>query len=226
MADSDTTTTRLVLIRHGESNVTVNRVIGGHRSCSGLSELGRRQADRLRERLAATGELSPDVLIASNYPRAMETAEAIAPAFDGLPMAIDEGFGEHDPGPEIDGMTFDAYVDRFGTPDWTNPDDEIFPGGETISAFHARVDTALQSTIEAHRGATVVISCHGGVIDATFRRLLRAPITGGFELHTLNTSMTEFLSVASGAWRLQRYNDVAHLHGLPTETPRVAPAPS
>ena len=138
MADNDTATTRLVLIRHGESNVTVNRVIGGHRSCSGLSELGRRQADRLRERLAATGELSPDVLIASNYPRAIETAEAIAPAFDGIPMAIDEGFGEHDPGPEIDGMTFDSYVDRFGTPDWTNPDVEIFPGGETISAFHTQ----------------------------------------------------------------------------------------
>jgi len=226
MADNDTTTTRLVLIRHGESNVTVNRVIGGHRSCSGLSDLGRRQADRLRERLAATGELAPDVLITSNFPRAIETAEAIAPAFDGISMGIDEGFGEHDPGPEIDGMTFDAYVDRFGAPNWTDPDVEIFPGGETISAFHARVGTALQSAIEAHRGATVIISCHGGVIDATFRQLLRAPITGGFELHTLNTSVTEFVSVASGDWRLQRYNDVAHLHGLPAETPRVAPAPS
>jgi len=226
MAESDTTTTRLVLIRHGESNVTVNRVIGGHRSCSGLSDLGRQQADRLRERLATTGELSADVLIASNYPRAIETAEAIAPAFAGLSMVIDEGFGEHDPGPEIDGMTFDAYVERFGTPDWTDPDVEIFPGGETTTAFHARVGTALQSAVEGYRGATVVISCHGGVIDATFRQLLRAPITGGFELHTLNTSVTEFVSVASGDWRLQRYNDVAHLHGLPTETPRVAPAPS
>ncbi len=220
MADSDTT--RLVLIRHGESNVTVNRVIGGHRTCSGLSTLGRQQAERLRERLASTGELAPDVLIASNFPRAIETAEAIAPAFDGLCVAVDEGFGEHDPGPEIDGMSFDGYVERFGAPDWTDPDNEVFPGGETIAAFHARVGTALAATIDAHRGATVVISCHGGVIDATFRQLLRAPITGGFELHTLNTSVTEFVSATSEGWRLQRYNDVAHLHGLPSETPRAA----
>ena len=62
------TPTTLVLIRHGESNVTVNRVIGGYRTCSGLSELGRRQADRLRDRLATTGELAADVLIASKAP--------------------------------------------------------------------------------------------------------------------------------------------------------------
>jgi probable phosphoglycerate mutase len=226
MADSDMTATRLVLIRHGESNVTVNRVIGGHRTCSGLSDLGRRQAERLRQRLASTGEIVPEVLISSNYPRAIETADVIAPAFAGIPVVIDEGFGEHDPGPEIDGMTFDAFVDRFGTPNWSDPDVEIFPGGETIADFHTRVGTALRNAIEKHRGATVMISCHGGVIDATFRQLLNAPITGGFELHTLNTSVTEFVSVSSRDWRLQRYNDTAHLHGLPGETPRVAPAGS
>ena len=222
MVNEQTGTTRLVLIRHGESNVTVNRVIGGYRTCSGLSDLGRQQADRLRERLTGTRELLPDVLIASNFPRAIETADAIAPAFGDLELVIDEGFGEHDPGPEIDGMSFDAYVDRFGSPDWSDPDVEVFPGGETIAAFHARVGAALAAAIENHRNATVVIACHGGVIDATFRQLLRAPITGAFELHTLNTSITEFTSVASGEWRLQRYNDVAHLDGLPSETTRKA----
>jgi probable phosphoglycerate mutase len=226
MVNERTGTTRLVLIRHGESNVTVNRIIGGYRTCSGLSGLGRQQADRLRDRLSATAELSADVLIASNFPRAIETAAAIAPAFGGLDMVIDEGFGEHDPGPEIDGMSFSAYVDRFGTPDWTDPDVEVFPGGETIAAFHARVGTALAATIETHRDATVVIACHGGVIDATFRHLLRAPITGAFELHTLNTSLNEFASVPTGEWRLQRYNDVAHLDGLPSETPRATATPS
>ena len=129
-----TATTRLVLIRHGESNVTVNRVIGGHRSCSGLSDLGRRQADRLHDRLASTRELAADVLISSNFPRAIETAERIAPAFGNPAIEIEPGFGEHDPGPDIDGMTFDTYVERFGTPDWTDPDVDVFPGGETVAA--------------------------------------------------------------------------------------------
>jgi probable phosphoglycerate mutase len=221
---SDHANTRLVLIRHGESNVTVNRIIGGHRSCSGLSELGRQQAERLQRRFATTNELRPDALIASTFARAIETAEVIAGAFEGVTMSIDAGFGEHDPGPDIDGMSFEGYVERFGMPDWTDPDVEVFPGGETIAAFHARVGAALANTIEAHRGQTVIIACHGGVIDATFRQLLRAPSTGAFELHTLNTSITEFVSAPSGEWRLQRYNDAAHLSGLPSETPRSEPA--
>ncbi len=217
---TEATSTTLVLIRHGESNVTVNRVIGGYRTCSGLSDLGRRQADRLRDRLASTGELSPDVLIASNFPRAIETAQAIAPALSALPVEIDANFGEHDPGPDIDGMTFAAYVERFGSPDWSDLQRDVFPGGETVGAFHARVATALASVIETHRGASIVVACHGGVIDAAFRQLLRTASTGAFELHTSNTSITEFTSARSGEWRLKRYNDVAHLHGLPAETPR------
>jgi probable phosphoglycerate mutase len=188
--------------------------------------LGHQQAERLRARIASTGELAADVLISSNFPRAIETAQAIAPAFGDLTIEIEPGFGEHDPGPDIDGMGFDAYVERFGVPDWTDPHAEVFPGGETIAAFHRRVGDALGAALETHRGACIVIACHGGVIDATFRQLLRAPITGAFELHTLNTSITEFVSADHGAWRLRRYNDVGHLQGLPSETPRVTSAKS
>jgi len=213
--------TTLVLIRHGESNVTVNRVIGGFRTCTGLSPLGREQADRLRDRLASTGELAPDVLIASNFQRAIETADAISSAFDGMPVEIDAGFGEHDPGPEIDGLTFDAFVERFGRPNWIDPHDEVFPGGETTAEFHLRVGAALSRATREHEGSTIMVSCHGGVIDAAFRQLLRTASTGAFELHTLNTSITEFTAVPTGGWRLGRYNDVAHLHGLPIESPRL-----
>ena len=221
---TDEPATTLALIRHGESNVTVNRIIGGHRTCSGLSDLGRLQAERLHDRLATTCELAADVLLASNFARAIQTAEIIAPAFRDLAIDIDPGFGEHDPGPEIDGMTFDRYVERFGKPNWSDPDVDVFPGGETISAFHSRVGSALAALFAAHRGKSIVVACHGGVVDATFRHLLRTASTGGFELHTSNTSITEFGSVASGEWRLRRYNDAAHLHGLPAETPRATTA--
>lgn len=214
--------TTVVLIRHGESNATVDRTIGGFRSCTGLSALGVQQADRLRNRLATTRELSPDVLISSNFQRAIETAEAISSAFGGMSIDIDAGFGEHDPGPDIDGMTFDAYVERFGTPDWNDPHHPVFPGGETIAEFHHRVGSAMARTVADHEGQTIVIACHGGVVDAGFRHLLRIASTGSFELHTLNTSISEFRTAPSGDWRLGRYNDVAHLHGLPAETPRVS----
>lgn len=218
--DGDVRPTRVVLVRHGESQVTVQRIIGGPRSCTGLSELGRRQAERLGERLRTTGEITATVLYSSAYPRARETAAAIAPAL-GLDVVVHEGFGEHDPGPECDGMSFVEFVDRFGMPDWENdPHGEMFPGGETVAEFHHRVGVTLAATIRSHPGGTIVVTCHGGVVDATFRHLLGLPTTGGFELHTVNASLTEFVQPRPGRWRLTRYNDAAHLTGLPTETPR------
>ena len=220
-SDRNETSTRLVLVRHGESNVTVDRVIGGARTCSGLSELGRRQTEQLRDRLARTNEIGADLLVSSHFARAIETAEIIAEpvGHDSFPRL--DGFGEHDPGPEIDGMTFDEYVDRFGRPDWDgDPHTEIFPGGETVFSFHTRVRDALDALLAERPGETIVIACHGGVVDAVFRHLLDLPMTGGFELHTLNTSLTEFVWTGGDAWRVARYNDAAHLEGLPAATLR------
>lgn len=204
--------TRLILVRHGESNATVNRVIGGPRTCSGLSDLGRDQAQRLRERLRATGELKLDALYASQYPRAQETAQTVLGAFAGLEMQVDAGFGEHDPGPDCDGLSYDDFVARYGTGhDWRNPFAETFPGGETVAEFHFRVGTATHSLVARYVGQTVMVVCHGGVVDCLMRQLLHLPPTGGFELFTLNTSLTEMVSVAPATWRLVRYNDAAHL---------------
>ena len=213
--------TRVVLVRHGESVVTVNRVVGGPRTCSGLSELGRLQAARLRDRLVDQSEMASAALISSAYPRAVETARIIAPAFAG-DVDVREEFGEHDPGPECDGLTFDEFVERFGTPDWDgDPNVVLFPGGETVAAFHHRVRAGLDRVERQHQGGTVVIVCHGGVVDVAMRRALGTPMTGGFDLHTRNTSLTEIVLARPGRWRLVRYNDAAHLDGLPAETLRA-----
>ncbi|MEY2401668.1 MAG: hypothetical protein QOJ08_1779 [Ilumatobacteraceae bacterium] len=212
------TVTRLVLVRHGESKTTVARVIGGHRTCTGLSDLGRQQAERLRDRWKISGEVTADVLICSHYARARETAEILAPALGNLEVIEDAGFGEHDPGPECDGMAFDDYVARYGTGFWEgDPFGTSFPGGETIAAFQFRVGQSIRRTIDTYEGQTVVITCHGGVVDAALRFVLKAPPTGAFEIHTLNTSITEMRLVKANLWRLIRYNDVGHLVGLPSE---------
>ncbi|MCB0969356.1 MAG: histidine phosphatase family protein [Ilumatobacter sp.] len=222
MSEAEHRPTRIVLVRHGESVVTVNRVVGGPRTCSGLSELGVRQADQLRARLERTGEIDATALVSSAYPRARQTAEAIAPAV-GLDVTVIDEFGEHDPGPECDGLTFQEFIDRYGMPDWEgDPYATTFPGGETIAAFHHRVGVALTDLVERHEGGTVVVVCHGGVVDAVIRRTLRTPMTGDFDLHTKNTSLTELVLGRPGRWRLVRYNDAAHLEGLPDETPRMS----
>lgn len=207
--------TRLVAIRHGESNATVGRFVGGPRSCTGLSVFGVRQCERLAERLRSSGELAGARLYSSHYPRAMETAQLIAPALGDPDIHVDDGFGEHDPGPDCDGLSYEEFLERHGTPDWdSDPFAVTFPGGETLAELHHRVGLALSRMTTRHPGETVVICCHGGVINAMLRHAVRAPITGDFELFTTNTSLTELLLVRPGRWRLLRYNDAAHLAGL------------
>lgn len=225
--------TTITLIRHGESKVTVDRIIGGKRTCRGLTPLGQHQAERLRDRLHHD-PIDADALVVSDFPRAIETAEIIGPAFDRVdesrPLEQWPDMGEHDPGPEIDGMTFEAYVERFGTPDWAGDRDvDIFPGGETTLRFHERVERGLTALRHGFAGRHVAVVCHGGVVDAAFRLLLGLPMAAGFELHTLNTAITSFsgaavtgtaLTATGTNWRLERYNDAAHLAGLPDATER------
>ncbi len=212
---------RLVFVRHGESNASVERMIGGPRSCRGLSPLGRKQAEALAARLASTGEVGSATLIASGYPRAMETAELLAPVLGGVPVVVEPDVGEHDPGPECDGLSFEVFVERYGRPSWEDdPYGVIFPGGETLADFQHRVGRAVHRIASEHEDGTALVVCHGGVIDTAFRQLLRLPPTGGFELWTTNTSLTELVRVQAGRWRLVRYNDASHLDGLPGETLR------
>ncbi len=207
--------TRLVLVRPGESRATIERFVGGPRSCTGLSDHGRRQAEALRNRLSAGHDVEATALFASNFPRALETANIIAPSVGSLPVSVDSGWGEHDPGPDCDGMTYDEFIERFGMPRWDgDPHDVVYPGGETIAQFHDRVMETLRRTVRKHEGGTIVIACHAGVIDAVMRHTLHMHQTGKFELHTQNTSLTELLHVQGSKWRLVRYNDAAHLNGL------------
>jgi broad specificity phosphatase PhoE len=141
-------------------------------------------------------------------------AERIIP----IPGAV--GGGEHDPGQACDGLTYDEFTAAHGNRDWDDPFGETFPGGETVAAFHFRVGQAIHTVLKEHEGSTIVVACHGGVVDAVFRMLLRMPGTGSFQLHTLNTAVTEFDRVLPRLWRLRRYNDAAHLIGLPRETTR------
>ncbi len=209
--DERTPRTSVVLIRHGESVGNATRTISHFRTCAGLSEDGRAQCELLAKRLDRTGELSGAVLYASHVRRAIETAEFVAPVI-GAEIHIDERFAEIDPGEECDGMTYDDLIARF-SPDWSleDPDGEIYPGGETVSGLHARVAAGLDAILGAHPGELVVVCTHGGVVDVAMRIGLHLPIRGWFDLFTLNTSLTGLTDTGRGRWRIDRYNDAAHL---------------
>ena len=209
--------TKIILVRHAESNVTVSQVVGGELTCTGLSELGIRQAQRLRDRLRDEGA-AVDVLLSSPLPRARETAEIIAQVL-GRPIEFVHDLEEHRPG-DADGCPFVDFADRFGLFDFrAEPDRPFAPGGETLREFHERVIARLRRIEADHGGSAVVAVCHGGVVDAAFRYYLSIGISDTFDLWTLNTSLTEFVLPHTGALpQLRRYNDAAHLAGLPAKT--------
>ena len=208
--------TRLVLIRHGEANAALRQVVGGDTGCTGLSPLGRRQCEALRDRLARTGELAEaTVLLASTLPRAVETAEIIAPALGGLPVEQVRDLCELHPG-ECDGMTWTEFQQRYGDGFRGDPFRPLSPGGESLAEFFLRVNRELHRLVTTHPGRTVVAACHGGIVDTSIRGFMGIPFQdpAPFALHTRNASITEWEGVRTEnglRWKLHRYNDAAHL---------------
>ncbi|MDQ3762321.1 MAG: histidine phosphatase family protein [Actinomycetota bacterium] len=209
--------TRLVLVRHGESRATVDRMVGGHEGCRGLTEQGRRQAQALADRLARTGELADaSVLLTSVLPRAVETAEIVAPALGGLEVEQNCNFCEFHIG-EADGLSWEEFRERY------RPEEHLHdrfrplaPGAESWATFFARVGTALAGVAAEHAGSTVVVVCHGGVIEGSFIALGNLPLRRSFDVAIGNTSLTEWMSPAEvetggRCWKLVRFNDTAHL---------------
>ena len=222
--------TRLVLIRHGESRATVDGTLGGHQGCRGLTERGRRQAQALAGRLDRTGELSDtSVLLTSVLPRAIETAEIVAPALGSLEIERDCDFCEFHVG-EADGLTWEEFRSRYRPVgqrhDRFRP---LAPGAESWATFSTRVGTALHGVASSHPGATVVVVCHGGVIEGSLMALGNLPLRRSFDVAIHNASLTEWTRPAEAAvgsdeaaagsddeirWTLVRFNDTAHLAGV------------
>lgn len=209
--------THLYLIRHGEAWGNVEPVLAGPRGDKGLTPRGVAQAERLRDRLAL-GELKIDVLIASTLPRARQTAEIIQPAL-GLPIVLDDEVQELRIG-EADGMTNHEAWAKFGQPDFdANPLRPIAPGGESWPSFMLRVGTALTRITAEHAGRSIMVVCHGGVIDGSFVHFFQMPslIVPPTDFHTRNTSITHWERVERRSrtmWRINSYNDIAHLQDI------------
>jgi probable phosphoglycerate mutase len=209
--------TSLYLIRHAEARSAIQGFIGD----GGLSPLGILQAERLRDRLAASKEIAADVFISSTFPRAHQTAKIIAPALE-VPLMLDNSIQELRPG-EAEGMPVDLFKATFGEPDYEeDPFRPIAPGGENWGQFMLRVGTALDRIVREHEGKTIVLVCHGGVIDGSFLYFFKmgAWILPPARFYTRNTSITCWRLITSEKneqhWHLMKYNDAFHLHDIGT----------
>jgi probable phosphoglycerate mutase len=202
---------RLVLVRHGDAHAGFHGVIAGPRSCTGLTDRGREQTVALRDYLAVSGRVRADVLLSSVIPRAIETAEIIAPGLGIETFGRECDLCEVHTG-EADGLEWAEWGVRYGLFDMEAEPDRVFaPEGESWNGFHQRVGQVLERLAQEYEGRTVVAVCHGGVIIASVRVLLGISQGGsGARVQPANTGLTEWEWDAEPVrWTLHSFNEVS-----------------
>ena len=153
--------TTILLARHGETDWNAVGRWQGHTDRS-LTELGRRQAAELAERLA---DVELDAVYSSDLLRAIETAEPVANRL-GLPLRTLPELREVDVGTWA-GLTRDEVAERF--PDGFRRWSEWQTGwedGETYDEMGERVVGAILRLAGKHPGERILVVSHGGAIRA------------------------------------------------------------
>jgi len=215
MSASPAAVTRMILIRHGQSASNAEGWLSGQETCGGLTDLGVAQAEALRARLAADPSMRPDAVLVSTMARAVQTAEIISEPLGVVPEQHAD-LMERTAG-EAEGLTIAQYTEKYGIAPWTDWENPLGPGGESGPEFTHRVITATDRVVEEHRGKTVWVVCHGGVIMVTAVRrwagvdvdLTKLPVAS-----PQNTSVSEWHVDDDDNWRMSRFADDTHLIGV------------
>ncbi|TDC40757.1 bifunctional RNase H/acid phosphatase [Micromonospora sp. KC213] len=207
------TATRLILVRHGETEWTVQQRYAG-RADVPLSDTGRAQA---RATAARVAQLAPSVaaVLSSPLSRCTATAEAIAVALGDLPVRRQDDWIECDFG-DWDGRTF-AEV-REGWPGeldaWLASTRIAPPGGESFVTVGARVAKAVAELGRAYPGETVVVVSHVSPIKLALRDALAANDAFLHRLYLDAAGISVFDMWPDGGVAVRSVNDTAHLAAL------------
>jgi probable phosphoglycerate mutase len=165
--------TTILLARHGESDWNRAKRWQGFADRP-LTDLGRRQAEELADRLEGT-EL--DAIYSSDLQRARETAEAVARRRE-LEVRTTPDLREVDVG-SWSGLTRAEAEARYpeAYARWLHGG-EGWEDGETYEQLQARVVRAMTLIAAAHDGGQVLVVAHGGTIRAIHASAL------GVDVHT------------------------------------------
>lgn len=207
----------ILLVRHGQASF-------GAADYDVLSEVGRRQADVVAERLARLGV---DRVLTGAMVRQRDTAAPLLERLGGT-ATEDARFDEYDhvelvqrasddPGTDLSDVddddprrAFQAVLDR-ALERWTAGRHDDYH--ESHRAFRARVRDAV-GELAADAGGTSVVVTSGGVIAAVCADALGLDAAGWSRLNTVvvNSSITK-LVVGRRGTTLVTINDHAHLEG-------------
>lgn len=190
--------TRLVVLRHGETDHNAQGRFQGHADIP-INELGRRQAEAARDRLAGRHF---DAVYTSPLVRASETARIVRPdaelITDARLMEINVGSWAGLTWAEVQAQMPD-YEAKYAD----GVDFRRSPEGETLAEVVERGRPALLEIAERHDGGTVLIVSHGLFLNRVLHSLLGVE---GRVLGSITNAHFSELGYAHGAWRLLAHN--------------------
>ncbi|MGV9411674.1 bifunctional RNase H/acid phosphatase [Nocardia sp. NPDC003693] len=200
--------TRLLLLRHGQTELSVERRYSG-RGNPPLTALGREQAANAATMLGRKGDIA--AIVCSPLGRARETAEAAGAAL-GLPVRVLDGLIETDFG-AWEGLTFlearDQDPELHGR--WLGDPSVPPPGGESFDAVRERIEGVRRDLVALYPGANVLVVSHVTPIKTLLQLALGVGPSLLYRLHLdlASLSIAEFYPDGGSSVRL--VNDTSYL---------------
>lgn len=200
--------TRIIAIRHGETDWNAATRIQGHTDIA-LNANGVEQARQLG---AALANEDIDAVYASDLSRAADTAQAIA-THHKLTVHTHTGLRERHFG-YFEGLTW-AAIEAKHPKDalaWRSRDTHFAPaGGESLVALKARVVNTLNELAAKHIGQHIVIAAHGGILDQLYRLANNLDLQTKRDWHLGNAAVNRLLWTPE-SFSLVIWGDTGHLH--------------
>lgn len=200
--------TRLLLLRHGQTELSVDRRYSGHGDPE-LTALGHAQAAGAAVRLSRiASEIA--AIVSSPLRRARQTAATVAESTD-APLAVRDGLIETDFG-AWEGLTFGEARQR--DPElhalWLGSQDVAPPGGESFAEVSGRMTAERDAILAAYPGRTVVVVSHVTPIKMLLRDALGAGPEILYRLHLDLASLSEVAYYPDGGTSVRLVNDTSH----------------
>jgi len=198
---------RLLLVRHGETKENSTGRFWGRTDVE-LSDVGLRQAERLRDRLASE-DIS--IVYSSDLCRALQTAQVIASRHELSVIACHE-LQEIDFG-SVEGLTYGEISRKY--PDlvrsWFSWDLSFrCPDGESIADLNNRVIRFLHKLEEYAKDETILVVAHSGVLRLLICNLLGVELRHWRQIR-LDLASVSVVETYPEVVILNSLNDVSHL---------------
>ena len=201
--------TRLILIRHAETEGNLNGVWNGVTDAP-LTARGQQQIAAVAQHMAGWVDANPiHHFYTSPMGRAQKTAAAIRHEINKIPL-IHEELREFDLG-DWEGRSMKELGEQEKLWEiWAANPHFAPPNGESPDGFSRRAVKIIGDLAHQHAGETVLAVTHGGIISCSVAYWIEGQLSEWEKWEPHNCSIT-ILSCEEKAWRLEAFSDVAHL---------------